>query len=47
METGTLIIVLILAGLCIAFSGKNVFKNSNNGGNGGSKGGSSNIGGGE
>lgn len=40
METGTLIILVIVAGLCIAFGGQNIFKNKGgNGGSGGNSGG--------
>lgn len=45
MEMGTVIVIAIVAGLCIAFSGKNVFKNDGGGSGGSSGGGSSSSGG--
>ena len=41
MEMGTVIVVAIVAGLCLAFGGKNLFKNQGGGGNGGSSNGGS------
>lgn len=50
MSTGTLVIVAVVAGLFIAFGGKNVFRNEGGGsskGGGSSNNSSSNSGGGE